>query len=72
MSSMTKDQWDRRLEAEENIRQAMPGGELLPVKAVAEFLGVTVKALRSDKKFPIKQVGGRYYVPRRDLVRWIA
>lgn len=70
---MNKTQWDRRLEADAAINEAFPnGGLLIPIKDAAEFLGVTVKAMKSDKGLPIKKIGGRYFVIRKELARWIS
>lgn len=46
-------------------------GALLPIKAVADYLGVTVKALTCDKNFPIKKISGRNYVSRIALARYL-
>ena len=46
-------------------------GALLPIKSVADWLGVTVKVLKEDKEFPLKKISDRYYVPRIGLARWL-
>lgn len=67
----TKENWDRRLEIEAALEKAVPGGGLLiPLKDAALFLGVSAKAIKTDKSFPLKKLGGRYYVTRKELVRW--
>lgn len=68
---MTKEHWDRRLEVEAALDAAVPGGGLLiPLKDAAAFLGVTVRAIKADKRFPLKKLGGRYFVTRKELIRW--
>ena len=72
-SAMNKDAWDRKLELEAALEQAVPGGGLLiSLKDAAAFLGVSVKTIRADKRFPLKKLGGRYYVTRKELIKWAA
>lgn len=69
---MTKENWDRRLEIEAELDKRIPRGcMLIRIIDAADILGVPIKSLRSDKEFPVKKVGGRYYVGRGDLVRWM-
>ncbi len=46
--------------------------QLLPLKKVAEYCGADVRYLRLDKEFPVKKIGGRYYVPAVSLARWLS
>ncbi len=69
---MTKENWDRKLEIEAELDKRIPRGCLMVrITDVADILGVPIKSLRSDKDFPVKKVGGRYYVGRNDLLRWL-
>ena len=47
-------------------------GELITLKEAAEFLGIDFRGLQTDKSFPIKKVGGRYYVTVVALARWLS
>lgn len=62
---------DNNLKKLENVFPSHRGA-LLPIKSVADWLGVTVKALMSDEDFPTKKISGRYYVSRIGLARWIS
>lgn len=46
--------------------------ELIPIKQAAEKLGFDEKAAKADKRFPIKKVGGRYYVPKVALAKFLS
>lgn len=46
--------------------------ELITLKEAAEFLGIDFRGLQTDKSFPIKKVGGRYYVTVVALARWLS
>ena len=46
--------------------------ELTPIKQAAEKLGFDEKAAKADKRFPIKKVGGRYYVPKVALAKFLS
>lgn len=61
---------DNNLKKLENVFPSHRGA-LLPIKSVADWLGVTVKALSADKEFPLKKISGRYYVSRIGLARWM-
>ena len=68
LDAMVLDNGLKRLEGDFPTHQ----GALIPIKAVADWLGVTVKALTSDEDFPLKKISGRYYVSRIGLARWIS
>ncbi len=61
---------DNNLKKLENVFPSHRGA-LLPIKSVADWLGVTVKVLKEDKGFPLRKISGRYYVPRIGLARWM-
>ena len=46
--------------------------QLIPVVDAAKFLGVTPRHLREDSKFPLKIIGGRYYVAATALARFLS
>lgn len=46
--------------------------QLIPLLGVAEFCGVDVRTLKRDSTFPLKKIGGRYYVPAESLARWLS
>lgn len=45
---------------------------LIPVKAVAEYLGKNEQRLRQVKDFPYKKIGGRYFITPTALARWLS
>lgn len=61
---------DNNLKKLENVFPSHRGA-LLPIKSVADWLGVTVKVLKEDKEFPLKKISDRYYVSRIGLARWL-
>lgn len=46
--------------------------ELIPLKKVAEFLGVYDRSLLSDKNFPVKKILSRHYVSAVALANWLS
>lgn len=56
----------------ENIYATFGRVALVPLLAVAEFVGMNWRTLRDDKKFPVKKIGGRYYVASVALARWLS
>ena len=47
-------------------------GELIPLPEVVLFLGCDKRTLLSDKTFPSKKVGGRYFVTAVALAKWLS
>ena len=47
-------------------------GEMIPLKAVSEWLNIDSRTLKNDKKFPLRKVGGRFYVPATGLASWMS
>jgi len=47
-------------------------GELIPILDVANYLGCDKRSLMSDKTFPLKKVGGRYFVTVVALAKWLS
>lgn len=45
-------------------------GELIPLQSASEFLGVTPKQVRVSD-LPLTKMGGRYYVAKSTLARWL-
>ncbi len=59
----------------ENLRMIMErfgGVQLIPFKQAAAYCGADVRYLRLDEDFPLKKVGGRYYVPAVGLARYLS
>lgn len=46
--------------------------QLIPFKEAAKYCGVNARALQSDSSFPLKKIGGRYYVSAVNLARWLS
>lgn len=46
--------------------------ELISLKRVAEYLGIDVRRLKESRDFPLKKIGGRYYVASVALARWLS
>lgn len=46
--------------------------QLLPLLQVASFCGMDYRTLLKDDAFPVKKVGGRFYVPAVGLARWLS
>ena len=47
-------------------------GELITLREAAEFLGIDFRGLQTDKTFPVKKVGGRYYITVVALAKWLS
>lgn len=54
------------------ITEHFGDGQLITLRAAADYLGVHFRKLQNDKSFPLKKVGGRYYVPAVSLARWMS
>ena len=46
--------------------------ELIPVKRVAEYLGVSIWSIRQDKNLKLTKVGGKYFVSKIELAHHLA
>ena len=46
--------------------------ELIPLKDVREYLGLNELSVKNDKTFPMIRVGGRYYVPKMRLAKYLS
>lgn len=46
--------------------------QLIPLLQAAEYCGANYRKLKKDKLFPLKKVGGRYYVPAVGLARYLS
>jgi len=46
--------------------------QLIPLLKVAEYCGADKRYLQKDESFPVKKIGGRYYVPAVSLARWLS
>lgn len=46
--------------------------QLIPLREAADFMGCDHRTLMKQKDFPIKKVGGRYYVGAVNLASWLA
>ena len=47
-------------------------GELIPLLDVVSFLNCDKRTLMRDKTFPVKKVGGRYFVTAVALAKWLS
>jgi len=56
----------------ERVSSRFGDRELIPIKDVAEFLGVKADRLRESRDFPAKKFEGRYYVTQVALARWLS
>lgn len=56
----------------DGIRKRFNDTELIPLRRAAEFLGVDYRCLQGSKDFPIKRIGGRYYITAVALARWMS
>ena len=54
------------------ITDKFGGTELIRLKQAAEYLGVDERRLKESRDFPMKKIGGRYYVASVALARWIS
>ena len=45
---------------------------LVPLLGAAKFVGVDWRTLQKDRGFPMKKIGGRYYVGTVQLARWLS
>ena len=50
---------------------AVFGTELIPLKKATAYLGLNELSVKNDKYFPIKRIGGRYYVPKIELAKYM-
>ena len=46
--------------------------EMIPLKDAADFIGCDVRTLQSDRDFPVKKLGRKYYVSSVALARWLS
>jgi len=56
----------------ELVKERWPKAELIPQKEVAAFLGISYKAICTDKQMPFQKVGGRYYITPAKLASWLS
>lgn len=56
------------------IAKAFPNdpGAMIPLKAASEYLGISERTLKGLQDFPVKKIGGRYFVSRVALARWMS
>lgn len=47
-------------------------GELITLKEASDYIGVSLRNIQTDKTFPMKKVGGRYYVTVVALAKWLS
>lgn len=60
---------------EENLKkiyETFGREQLIPVKKVADYLGVYDRSLLEDKSFPTKKIMSRHYVGAVALARWLS
>ena len=68
---MPKEKEDFRTNLE-RISSAFPNQELIPLLEAAGFMGVDKRLLQGDKGFPLRKLGGRYFVTAVGLARWMS
>ena len=56
----------------ENIYEEFGRVAMVPLMGAANFIGIDTRSLRSEKSFPLKKVGGRYFVSSVQLARWLS
>lgn len=56
----------------ERVLEKFGGVDLIQIKDVAAFLGVTEAVLKGDKGFPLKRLGYRYYCTAVGLAKWMS
>lgn len=54
------------------LRERFPEGELIGIKAAAQYIGCDYRTLQADRTFPIKRIGRYYMVSVINLARWLA
>lgn len=54
------------------IKERFGDQTVLTVNEAADYIGLCDRILRRDHSFPMKKIGGRYYVTIVDLARWLA
>ena len=54
------------------LREHFGQSELIPLVEAAKYCGRCARLLRSDKSFPLKKVGGRYFVAAVSFARWLS
>ncbi len=56
----------------EQVKQAFGGAQLLPLRKVAEFLGINPNTLRAKQDFPKRKVGRNWYITAVALAQWMS
>ena len=56
----------------DRVVTAFPGRELIPLKDVADWMGMNQRLLQKLSGFPVKKIQQRYYVPAVGLARWLS
>lgn len=56
----------------EQITAKFGKAQLIPIKEAAAFVGCDYRTLIKQKDFPLKKLGGRYYVGAVNLASWLA
>ena len=46
--------------------------QMIPLKDVSSFMGVDQRRLKEDKEFPVKKIGGRYFVGVLALANYLS
>ena len=54
------------------LKESFGGRDIIPIKEVADYMQVCDRTLKSDKHFPVKKVGGKYFVPIVGLASWMS
>lgn len=54
------------------VVMVFPNKEMIPLKDVAEWLGMNQRLLQKLKGFPVKKIQQRYYVTAVGLAKWLS
>lgn len=54
------------------VVMVFPNKEMIPLKDVAEWLGMNQRLLQKLNGFPVKKIQQRYYVPAVGLAKWLS
>ena len=54
------------------VVMVFPNKEMIPLKDVAEWLGMNQRLLQKLNGFPVKKIQQRYYVTAVGLAKWLS
>ncbi len=68
---MAREKEDYRINLE-RLLEKFGSVEVIGLKEVCEYLRCDKRTVIGDKKFPLKQLGGKYIVPLTGFARWLS